>query len=259
MNWLQVLLNWRVSARGFNPWDVLLWPEDSERSVEIEGESDLTQATPQETAPSSHILSASASPPPVSQAAHVPVATSCFEGATDHDVLGIGACVVLPWQFHLTEEVMRDKPRTICVSDRDLAPMRALVTSALKTHGGVTLEYVRLLSEELRQATIMPASRLPRDVVSLNSRVWVTDLDSGQRTVLTLVMPDHAASTPDRISVISPLGMALFGYAAGDRLEWGPFQRPIRLKVDRVRRIRCSHSSHPSHVRLPSCARKDAP
>jgi transcription elongation GreA/GreB family factor len=60
--------------------------------------------------------------------------------------------------------------------------------------------------------------------------------------IVNLVMPEHADGTPDRLSVISPLGMALFGYAAGDRLDWGPHQRPIRLKVNRVRRIRRPHS-----------------
>lgn len=257
MNCLRTFFRRRSPVWQFNPWDVLVWPETPTDDLRPQDEFHRAPGTPPDTVPQPPHALEPALQPTSPETAREPTVPPCAAGETD-DVLGIGACVIPPWQFNVTEEEMRDTPRTICVSDRDLRRMRALVASALKTHGGVTLEYVRLLSEELRQATILPASRLPRDVVSLNSRVWVTDLNSGERTVVTLVMPDHAAGTPDRISVISPLGMALFGYAAGDRLEWGPFQRPIRLKVDRVRRIRCPHPLVPSHRRIPSREHEDA-
>lgn len=138
------------------------------------------------------------------------------------------------------------KRNTICVSDRDLRRMRDLMTSALNIYGGVTLEYARILRDELREARVFPASHMPSDVVALNSRVWATDIDSGAKMALTLVIPEHADASEDRISVISPLGMALFGYQAGDRLEWGPPHRLIRLTVDRVARMRDGAATDPA-------------
>ena len=76
--------------------------------------------------------------------------------------------------------------------------------------------------------------------MSLNSTVWAKDTENGQSLIVTLVLPDRAGSSPNRVSIISPLGMALYGYAAGDRLEWGPSHRRLRLKIDRVKQAASS-------------------
>lgn len=133
---------------------------------------------------------------------------------------------------------MTDHRKTIRVSERDIRPVRNLVKVALNTHVGMNLAYAMTLDEELRQATVLPPSRLPPDLVVLQSRIWATDRDSGQSMVVTLVMPHQTGASADRISILSPLGMALFGYEAGDFLDWGPVHRPIRIRLDRVRHTR---------------------
>jgi len=124
--------------------------------------------------------------------------------------------------------------KNICVSENDIGPVHRLVVSALKTHSGVTLEYVRRFAQELRQANIVPATLLPADVIALKSKVWISDMDSGGKQTLTLVLPNDAGRRAELISVMSPMGMALFGYSTGDRIEWGPLQRLIRLQIDSV-------------------------
>ncbi len=144
------------------------------------------------------------------------------------------------------------KKKNIFVSERDIELVLRLAVSSSKTQSGATLEYVRLLLNELQQANVVPSSLLPATVVALNSKVWLSDMDSGGKQVLTLVLPDDAGRRAEHISVMSPMGMALFGYSTGDRIEWGPIGRRIRLEIDFVSQIPSRHcasgkSAKPNH------------
>ena len=58
------------------------------------------------------------------------------------------------------------------------------------------------------------------DVVTMHSMVRVRDLESGKTAVYTLVFPADADIAQRRISVLAPIGTALIGARAGDRIEW---------------------------------------
>jgi regulator of nucleoside diphosphate kinase len=226
MNWLGFLFRRRSFPPPFNPWNIFVFEEPNNEQPPIMTESDANAAD--------------LPPKGADDSAAVPEPLPKADEDDSEEWLGIGACMIAPWRAREEgEDQMPNNRKTICVSERDIGLVRKLVSTALNTHSGVTLEYVRLLSSELINATVLPPSRLPPDVVTLHSRVWATDMENGQNMVVTLVMPHQAGDRADRISVLSPLGMALFGYEAGDRIDWGPAARPIRLRVDRVRRTRC--------------------
>ena len=64
-----------------------------------------------------------------------------------------------------------------------------------------------VLKEELLRALVMDAERrLASDVVTFDSRVVVADLDSGEETTFTLVMPSESDDAEGRMSVLSPSG-----------------------------------------------------
>src|SRR5688572_29388270 len=78
-----------------------------------------------------------------------------------------------------------------------------------------------VLEEELDRALVMDdGRRLPSDVVTLDSRVLVADLTSGEERLFTVVLPSKANVDEGRISVLAPLGMAVLGYRSGDEIEW---------------------------------------
>lgn len=92
-----------------------------------------------------------------------------------------------------------------------------------------------VLEEELDRALVMDAGRrMPSDVVTLDSRVLVWDLDSGEERLFTLVLPSKANVDEGRISVLAPLGMAVLGYRTGDEIEWDVPGGRRRLMVRRV-------------------------
>ena len=91
-----------------------------------------------------------------------------------------------------------------------------------------------LLSEELERAVEVEPNAVPADVVTLNSTIRVTDLESGATTDYTIVMPGEANYEAGKISVLAPLGTALLGYRVGDEIEWEVPRGVRRLRIDAV-------------------------
>lgn len=76
------------------------------------------------------------------------------------------------------------------------------------------------LLDELSRARILPATRIPADVVGIGSRVTWRDETTGQEQTATLVWPEEADIDAGRASVLTPIGVALIGLKAGARFQW---------------------------------------
>src|SRR5688500_9949447 len=76
------------------------------------------------------------------------------------------------------------------------------------------------LGAQLQEADAFEPAELPADVVSMNSRVDVEDLRSGQGESFTLVYPGEEDTGTGRVSVFEPAGLALLGSRVGDVLAW---------------------------------------
>jgi regulator of nucleoside diphosphate kinase len=77
-------------------------------------------------------------------------------------------------------------------------------------------------------------SAVPPDVITLNSTVRVTDLESGESTNYTVVMQGEANYEAGKISVLAPLGTALLGSRVGDEIEWEVPRGLRRLRIEEV-------------------------
>lgn len=77
----------------------------------------------------------------------------------------------------------------------------------------------RLLTE-LGRARLVAPEKLPADVVTLGNRVTYRDDASGREQAVTLVWPDEADIDAGRISVLTPIGVALLGLPQGARFDW---------------------------------------
>jgi regulator of nucleoside diphosphate kinase len=116
---------------------------------------------------------------------------------------------------------------------RDAEVLGSLVQAA----GGRDAAIAELLDEELARATIVDDDALPSDVVGLGSRVVYEDGARGERREVELVLPSQAEAARGRISVLSPVGCALLGLAAGATIDWPmPGGRMGHLRVIEVRR-----------------------
>jgi regulator of nucleoside diphosphate kinase len=90
------------------------------------------------------------------------------------------------------------------------------------------------LAEELDRADIVPLEHVPDDVVTMHARVRYLDETAGDTREVMLVYPDEADASQGRISVLSPVGAALLGLAAGQSIEWDFPNGPRRLRVEAV-------------------------
>jgi regulator of nucleoside diphosphate kinase len=109
--------------------------------------------------------------------------------------------------------------RTIHITEYDLSRLRELISEAkrLEPRGN---EYLENLDAELSRARLVAPSEVPADVVTMNSRVRLIDLDTKEAMVYTLVFPADADIAQSKISVLAPIGTAMLGYRAGDVFTW---------------------------------------
>ena len=74
------------------------------------------------------------------------------------------------------------------------------------------------LKSELVDAEIFSISEIPNSVVRLNS---IVDIDTPFGELkMQLVLPDNSNSVQKRISILTPMGSALYGYSVGDKVTW---------------------------------------
>jgi regulator of nucleoside diphosphate kinase len=90
------------------------------------------------------------------------------------------------------------------------------------------------LAEELERATVVEPQEMPGDVVTMNSRLRLTDADTGERKTVTIVFPGMVNTDEGKISVLAPLGTALLGYRVGELVEWNVPSGLRRLRIDEI-------------------------
>jgi len=78
---------------------------------------------------------------------------------------------------------------------------------------------IEKLKNELDLAKIVNEEDMPDDVVRFNSKVGIATPFSVSRTY-QIVTPDQSNIKENKISILAPMGLALFGYAQGDEVEW---------------------------------------
>lgn len=125
---------------------------------------------------------------------------------------------------------MRDHP--ILITELDAAKLRGLLAAfatARRDQG-----HLEELTLELERAFVVEPSELPRDVVTMHTRVRVTDLMTGEPHELVLVFPGQADVGAQRVSVLAPIGTALLGYREGDDVEWLTPGGLRRLRIEKV-------------------------
>ena len=95
-------------------------------------------------------------------------------------------------------------------------------------------EYLKNLENELERAEVVPPEQIPPDVITMNSKVRLIDTDTGEETVYTLVFPENADLSQNKISVLAPVGTAMLGYRVGDTFEWDVPAGKLTFKVEEI-------------------------
>lgn len=110
--------------------------------------------------------------------------------------------------------------REIHITHIDMRRLRELINVATEYDNGRDREYLAMLAEELDRAHIINSAETPPDIVTMNTKVRIKDLQTGNSTIYTLVFPRDAHINQSKLSVLAPLGTALLGYRVGDVIKW---------------------------------------
>lgn len=123
--------------------------------------------------------------------------------------------------------------KTTYMTEFDIDRLEAFLEGAKKNYR-YDRNVLESLQEEIGRSRIVQSRQVPPDVVTINSRIRLRDLDADQEMFLTLVLPNAANFAEGRLSVASPIGTAIIGYAAGDTIEWSVPSGTKRIRIEEI-------------------------
>lgn len=123
--------------------------------------------------------------------------------------------------------------RNIYITENDKKKLRGLFTKTLGMSSN-DLNNMKGLLDEIERAEVIRDDNIDENVITMNSTVVVKDLDTDKVYEYTIVYPEYADSTKNKISVLAPVGTALLGYKAGDIVEWKVPAGKRRLLVEEI-------------------------
>ncbi|WP_163850792.1 nucleoside diphosphate kinase regulator [Pseudooceanicola aestuarii] len=105
------------------------------------------------------------------------------------------------------------RPKVVIGAD-SLDRLEALAEGAIQRNPDLADRLVG----EIGRARIVPAAKLPPDVVATGQAVTYRDEATGQEKTVTPVFPEDADIAQGQISILTPIGVALIGLAEGASL-----------------------------------------
>jgi len=124
--------------------------------------------------------------------------------------------------------VMTEK--VIYITDSDKKRLKQLIRDA-RVFGSEHEIYLEKLEGELNRGKVVKSKGIPKDVITMNSKVRFKDLATREEMIYSLVFPDSADPDQNKISILAPIGTALLGYKVGDVIEWKVPAGLRKLKV----------------------------
>lgn len=103
------------------------------------------------------------------------------------------------------------------ISNKDYQALKTLITGY---PDNLKSKEIGQLMEELERADIVDEEALDDDIIRLNSSFEAEDVATKKIWKLTLTLPQQANVKEQKISVFSPLGVALIGFRKGMTVKW---------------------------------------
>ena len=102
-----------------------------------------------------------------------------------------------------------------------------------------------MLLEEIERAELHDPGTLPADAVTIGSEVDFIDTKSGQVRTVQLVFPADANIAAGRISILTPMGAAIYGLMTGQSIDWPDLDGNARkINILRVRQPNAEQRSN---------------
>jgi regulator of nucleoside diphosphate kinase len=123
--------------------------------------------------------------------------------------------------------------RTIYITRFDLERLEDLL-SGVREFSYRDRGDIEELEAELQEGTLVDSKNVPPNVVTMNSRVELIDVDENKPMLFTLTFPRDADLERGKLSVLSPVGTAMLGHSEGDGIEWHVPAGHRRFRIEKV-------------------------
>ncbi len=109
--------------------------------------------------------------------------------------------------------------KNIYITKHDLQRLKKLLHDISKGIHGKEFSIQELINE-MNRAHVVSPKEIPENVVTMNSRVLLRELETGEDMTLWLVFPDKVDAVKNPVSILSSLGTAMIGCKMGDVFTW---------------------------------------
>lgn len=99
---------------------------------------------------------------------------------------------------------------------------------------GKAISRIRFLQRVLQFSRVIDTKALPKDQISLLSKVEFTNLSTNVKMTYTIVSPHEMNLQEGKISCKSPIGMALMGKKVGDVVDVNAPSGIFQLRIENV-------------------------
>ena len=99
---------------------------------------------------------------------------------------------------------------------------------------GKAISRIRFLQRVLQFSRVIDTKALPKDQISLLSKVEFTNLSTNVKMTYTIVSPHEMNLQEGKISCKSPIGMALMGKKVGDVVDVNAPPAIFQLRIESV-------------------------
>lgn len=107
----------------------------------------------------------------------------------------------------------------VIIEKKEFELLRQLLISANQNKDNTYKASIAKLADELKRAKIVSGEKITEDIVRFNSIVTIQTPFSEAKSY-QLVSPEKSDISQNKLSVLAPMGLALFGYAVGDDVLW---------------------------------------
>lgn len=123
--------------------------------------------------------------------------------------------------------------RKIFLTEFDKERLEELIAVATQ-FGGQKRQDLDDLVRELGKAQVVSPKAVPKNVVTMNSKVVLRDVDTSEEMTYSLVFPNDADIDVGAISVLAPVGTAILGYCEGDLIQWSVPSGIRRIRIEKI-------------------------
>lgn len=104
----------------------------------------------------------------------------------------------------------------------------------LLKNGHKPADCLNKLKGTLDRAKVVESRGVLEDVITMNSRLTLKNIDTGKKVKCWLVFPEKADPSKNMISVLDALGAAILGHREGDVFEGELYSGVSRLEIIEV-------------------------